>query len=332
MAKRKRKTGKEFEQLIAWIQECLHDRAKIEVNTKVKDVDTGWPRQIDIGLRLSDGPTEFFGIVEVRDRIRPIGVRYVEEISAKRRSVRADAVFLVSRSGFTQTALTKAKQLGIRALTYDEATSADWSNWLRCRIFSVYVRKYEDVNIAFSEFGSNTVMAISLETLGVFENDRTSKILRTEDGIPYISLPDLVRMAINSLSDKLYENIEMDGTRHRRTVLIDETQYKPTLFIEGNDGKPHRIGKIRIEADYFYECTEYPFRLMRYREPGAPESIAEVATADIEIGESRFRLDLIAPGAGPHIPAGATVSIKMTPLEQQANDQGDSMAPRQPSL
>ena len=150
-------------------------------------------------------------IVEVRDRSRPIGVRYVEEMSAKQRSVRADAVFLVSHSGFTNTALTKAKQLGIRALIYDEATSSDWSNWLQCKTLSIHARKYENPVIAFSQFGSNTQMSISSTTMQVFENDKTAKILRTEDGTPYISIPDLINKIINSLSDKFYSDIKIDG-------------------------------------------------------------------------------------------------------------------------
>ena len=100
--KRSKKTGHKFEQIVAWIQRSVHERAEIGVNQKLEDIDTGRRRQIDLTIRLSDGPTEFLGIVEVRDRSRPIGVRYVEEISSKRQSVRADAAFLVS-TGVAET-------------------------------------------------------------------------------------------------------------------------------------------------------------------------------------------------------------------------------------
>ena len=182
-------------------------------------------------------------------------------------------------------------------------------------------KKYENASIAFAEYGSNTMMSISPETLDTFENDKTAKILRTEDGTPHISVPDLIKITINSLSDKLYEGIEMDGTRHRRTVLVDETQYEPAMFIKGKNGELHRIGKVKIEADCYYECRDYPFRLMRYGDCNAPHSIAEVATADIEIGQKRFRLELIAPGAGPDIPAGTTVSLRTTPLGNDVTEE-----------
>lgn len=102
-----KKSGRRFEELIAWIQRSVHKNAIITANERIKDIDTGKPRQVDITIRLSDGPTEFLGIVEVRDRNRPIGVRYVEEISGKLRSVRADAAFLVEiglyRNSYSQS-------------------------------------------------------------------------------------------------------------------------------------------------------------------------------------------------------------------------------------
>lgn len=312
----KRKSGREFEDLIAWIQSCVHNRAKIDINKKVRDVDTGKLRQIDIGIHLSDGPTEFFGIIEVRDRSRSIGVRYVEEISAKRQSVRADAAFLVSRSGFTKTAITKASRLGIRALTYDEAKDADWSDWLQCRTIRVLSKKYENVSIAFAEFGSTNLMTILSEVIQDFEQDETTKIIKTKDGSPHVSLPDLVRVIINLLAEELYKDIEKDESRQKRTIIIDELQYEPPLFIENGDGKLCRIGKTKVEVDCYYEFMEYPFKLMKYRNINSLESIVEVATADVMHENNKYRIELAAPGAGKYIPAGTEVSIKITNLEK----------------
>ena len=98
-------------------------------------------------------------------------------------------------------------------------------------------------------------MAISPETLQIFEKDKTAKIIKTEDGTPHLSLSDLIQIIVNSLIGKLYEDIEMDGSRHKRTILIDETQYDPPIFIEGRNGQLHRIGKIKIEVDCYYEYT-----------------------------------------------------------------------------
>ena len=55
MRKKTIKTGRSFERLIARIQKSVHDRAEIGVNEKLKDIDTGRFRQIDLTIRLSDG-------------------------------------------------------------------------------------------------------------------------------------------------------------------------------------------------------------------------------------------------------------------------------------
>lgn len=312
--RRARKTGRGFEQLVARIQESVHERAEIGINEKLKDIDTGKLRQIDLTIRLSDGPTEFLGIVEVRDRNCPIGIRYVEEISSKRRSVRADAAFIVSKSGFYKTAITKARQLGIRTLTYEEAHSADWSNWLQCRAFSIFERKYDKPNITFFEFGTDNIINIDPEIYSEFRNDITYKLLLNENGEQVLSLPDLVNKIINAIGDRLYNDIPIDGNRVSRRFLFPG-RFKPSLWLKAKDGTTRQIGKVGIKAELYLECKEYPMKLMRYREVNSTESIAELATADVEIYGKKYKFEIVAPGAGEHVPGGATVTLRTIPIE-----------------
>jgi len=311
----KQKPGSAFEALIANIQRCVQKRAIIETNKRVKDVDTGKLRQIDMSLRLSDGPTEFFAIIEVRDRSRPVGAPYIEEISGKQRSVRADAAFIVSRSGFAKPALIKAEKYGIRVLTYDEATNADWSNWLQCKTITMYARKYDNVRVVFAEFGSNQILNMSSEIRHVFENDKNAKIIKTQDGNPCISFPDLVNRVINSVTEQLFKEVPIDGSHQPRSVVINEKQLEPPLYIEASDGKLRRIGKMKLDLVCYIEEAQFPFKLMKYRNAGAKDSVAEIATADIEVDKNKYRIELIVPGAGAYIPAGTTVSLRTTKLD-----------------
>jgi len=79
----KTKKGLSLKDLVSRIQNTVHSNAIITPDDKLIDIHTGRKRQVDITIRLSDGPTEFLGIVEVRDRSRPVGVRYIEEIDSK---------------------------------------------------------------------------------------------------------------------------------------------------------------------------------------------------------------------------------------------------------
>jgi len=311
------KTGRSFERLIARIQKSVHDRAEIGINEKLKDIDTGRFRQIDITIRLSDGPTQFLGIVEVRDRSRPIGVRYVEEIFGKKRSVRADAAFLVSKSGFTKTAITKAKQLAIRALSYEDAQSADWSNWLQCRTFSVLTRKYDKPVVTLFEHGKkNKAIEISPNCLTEIEKDKTAKIILDENGNPLLSLPELINKIVNIFGERPFKNIPEDGTRIK-TPLLYNGKFEPRIYLKAKDGRIRQIGNVRIEVELYLECKEYPIMLTRYKEAGSINSIAELATTDVNILGKKYRFEILVPKAGEFVPEGATIAFHSIPL---AND------------
>ena len=309
-----KKSGRKFEELIAWIQRSVHQRANIGLNERIKDIDTGKPRQVDITIRLSDGPTEFLGIVEVRDRSRPIGIRYVEEISGKRRSVRADAAFLVSRSDFTKTAITKARQLGIRTLTYEEAQSGDWSSWLQCRTFSVIYRKYDKPVVFLFEYGTDKAINPSSEGVATLKTDPAAKIILDEHGTPILSLPDLVNKIVNVFGEKPYRHIPLDGIRVKRRLFF-QGMFKPTLWIRAEGDIRRQIGKVGIETELYWESKEYPLKLMRYRELDSTASIAELAAGDVEISGKKYRFEILAPGAGEYIPAGTVVSFRSVQLE-----------------
>jgi hypothetical protein len=136
------KTGKEFEELIFHIQTCLAQQAKVEPNMQLPDKDTGQTRQIDILVSVSDGPYLWRTIVEVRDHIRPVGVEYVDAMNNKKTSVGANMAAIVSKSGFTKPASTKAQSLGIRAFTYKEAITSTWANWMLMKSFTIMNQRY----------------------------------------------------------------------------------------------------------------------------------------------------------------------------------------------
>lgn len=308
------KTGRSFERLIARIQKSVHDRAEIGVNEKLKDIDTGRLRQIDITIRLSDGPTQFLGIVEVRDRSRPIGVRYVEEIFGKQRSVKADAAFLVSKSGFTKTAITKADQLAIRALSYEEAQDTDWSTWLQCRTFDVLSRKYDKPVVTMFEQGEkNKTIDISPDCLAELKKDNSTKIILDESGNPLLSLPELINKIINIFGERPYKNIPEDGSRIK-TPLLFNGRFEPPLYLKAKDGRIRQIGNVGIQVELYIECKEYPIKLARYKEANSKSSIAELATADVDIHGKKYRLEILAPKAGEYVPEGAAITFHSVPL------------------
>ena len=51
------------------------------------------------------------------------------------------------------------------------------------------------------------------------------------------------------------------------------------------------------------------------RSPDSAQSIAELVTSDVEIMGKKYRIEIIAPGAGKNIPAGTTVAFRTVQLD-----------------
>lgn len=310
------KTGKYLEELVAWIQRSVHENALVIPNEKVLDIHTKKRRQIDISIRLSDGPTHLFVMVEVRDHKKPIDVRYIEEIYSKKQSVNANAASIVSRSGFTKTALEKAKYLGIQTLTYKEALKSDWSGWIKCKHFSVITRKYDNVLITMGKENSNEILNVAPEILLQAQNNIKSKVLLDNDGKSIESFFDLAWSIINPSIEKLCEGLKPNGEKVRRSVMFNGI-LEPQLYVLGDDGVTHKITKVLVTADFYIEEQQYPIHISRFRKTESNESIAEVATADIEVGDKKFRVDILAPNASDYIPGGSKVQLRTTPLNNE---------------
>ncbi len=310
------KNGKDFENLVTWIQKSVHERANIIPNERVRDIHTNNLRQIDITIRLSDGPTTFFAIVEVRDHKRPINVRYIEEINTKKQSVGANAAFIVSRSGFTKNALEKAKHLGIQTLTYKEALKSDWSGWIKCKHFLVFTRKYDNVLITFGKENSNEILNVAPEVLLQAENNIKSKVLLDNDGKSIGTFFDLAWSIIDPSNEKLCEGLKPNGEKVRRSIMFNGI-LEPQLFVLGDDGVTHKITKVLVEADFYIEEQQYPIHISRFRNTMSNESIAEVATADIVVGDKKIRVDILAPNASDYIPGGSKVQLRTTSLNNE---------------
>lgn len=166
---------------------------------------------------------------------------------------------------------------------------------------------------------SNKILNVAPDILSQVQTNSKSKVVLGTDGKPLSSFFDLAHNIINSYIEKLYEGLQDNGERVRRAVLFEGT-LEPELFVLGEDGLNHKIGKVLVEADFYIEEKQYPISLSRFRNTESDESIAEIATSEIEIGSEKIRIDIIAPMAGDYIPAGSKVQLRTIPLTNKPNE------------
>jgi hypothetical protein len=92
--------------------------------------------------------------VECRDHKRPATVEWIEQLSGKYQNSGVNQIVAVSKSGFVNTALRKAKSRGILALTLDEASDTEWV---------AYVKSRPPVQLTLAEFSVTDVDLILVD-------------------------------------------------------------------------------------------------------------------------------------------------------------------------
>lgn len=105
--------GRDLELLVKRIKEHQSPGSKVTSPEYVPDVDTGLPREVDIGIRIPLDNGSVFIAVECRDRISNQGVDWIEQLISKKSSICADVLIAVTGSRFSKPARVKALKHGI---------------------------------------------------------------------------------------------------------------------------------------------------------------------------------------------------------------------------
>jgi hypothetical protein len=110
------KEWREFEQLVARIQQALAPDAKVEHDVKILGERTGERRQVDVLMTQNIGQYEMRVAIDCKDYKSPVDVKGVEEFSGLIDDIGVNKGVLVCPAGFTATAKKRAK--GLRLALY----------------------------------------------------------------------------------------------------------------------------------------------------------------------------------------------------------------------
>jgi len=236
--------GEAFEKLVAWVNKSLHRNASITPDETLPDLDTGSPRQIDVCIRLREGPMEIMGIVEARDRSRKVGVAYIEEVISKKASVGADFAIIVSNKGFGGPAIEKAKRYGIRLFTLEEALSLDWSDTIK--FVTVIEQNFltENMIIRFHQKNDESIIVPHESALKLLEENAWALVLETEGGTPVAPLQCLSR-AFQQMAEKWLKPGKENGQHFR---LFFELKTNPELFIHTSEDRHALVDYISFDS------------------------------------------------------------------------------------
>lgn len=105
--------SREFEQLVARIQQQLAPDAEVLHDVKLDGRATGRKRQVDVLVTQQIGQYDIRIVIECKDYARPVDVKGVEMFYGLLGDVGGQKGVLVCSSGFTDTAKTRAEGLQI---------------------------------------------------------------------------------------------------------------------------------------------------------------------------------------------------------------------------
>jgi hypothetical protein len=270
------KDGKYFEELISWINKCLHNTAEIIPNTHLNDKDTGKPRQIDLLIRFKDGPSNSIGIVEIRDRSRKVGVNYIEEVKSKKDSVNADFAVIISNGGFHKTAEKKAQNYNIRVFSFEKALSTDWSKTLAPNFTITYQElKFEEITLYYLDKVSDQIINPSKEFLDKFILEGvTSKIFLNKNMIPYKSLADLIQFIFSR--DEVNSAVPIGSAEANNlsfNIYLDFVDEEKIYFFSDKE-EMTEVNHIFLVGCFWYEVTYPKFDVSHLKT--TDETLAEV--------------------------------------------------------
>ena len=119
------KRSNDFQRLIAAIEGLLAPLGAVVTESKlIKEKSSDTEREVDIAIESHIGQHRVFIAVECRDQSRPANLEWIDGLIGKYRDLPVEKVVAVSRSGFTKTAIKKAKEVNISTVTLEAAIDA----------------------------------------------------------------------------------------------------------------------------------------------------------------------------------------------------------------
>lgn len=121
------KRTNEFQHLIAFIErEIASAGVTVTESAELEEYKDSSLREVDVLIETEVNGHPIKLAIECRDRSKPQDKEWIDGLIGKYRDLKVSQVVAVSKSGFTQGALDKSAQVGIRTLTLKEAQDADW--------------------------------------------------------------------------------------------------------------------------------------------------------------------------------------------------------------
>jgi hypothetical protein len=247
--------GEDLQRLVRVIERVTHDDGNVVVESpkRLPDKDTGQPREHDIVLTFTPHHHKLVMALECRDRSRKVGVPDVEAFYAKCQRTGIDRGIMVSSTGFTRTALTRAASYNIGCLSLDQAERLDW-----CLAPGVYVSQKRMMHVRLHPVPDRQVGA----SAKLYANDGT-----------LIGPEEIRSIGRNCLNDAPLTH----GPVTQRFVDL-----APGFHLIDENGERVGLRQLEIDVTYEFTCRLSPFEFREYVDRADGKQLYTVALANVD--------------------------------------------------
>lgn len=230
----------EFQRLIYLLHLQMHHRAKVTESAMVANRLGGAPQEVDVLIEEPIGQICMLIGVECRDHRRPVTIEWVQQMRGKHEH-RTDKLILVSRSGFTDSAISEARRYGIETMGLLEATKSDWT---------VIVNRLKEVFVGQFNFHTSKGYAVLAENYGMMEDPiiSPSEILFSSDGEELGQVGTIARQNLQH-SQTAKELMNLFYENRARTQVTASFGAPPNAYLIDSLGIKRCVRSIKIEIE-----------------------------------------------------------------------------------
>jgi len=196
---------RKFEKLAYDIQKELVGDADVKFDDSILGVDSKVGRQVDISIRKQVGPYPILIVIDCKDLSARLDVKDVEAFAGLVKDVRANRGALIVSSGFSEAALTVARNHGIDAFRLVDTESVDWKSYVAipCLLDRTFLHSYS------FQFGSVGMLHWEIP---INQQELMALEFSLPDGTPMGTLEAIIR--------RKWDKAQMPREAGHHTVLL----------------------------------------------------------------------------------------------------------------
>lgn len=181
----------DYQKLAADIYADLEQNATVTHDDRIRGLDSGIDRQIDVSIRTAVAGHEILIIVQAKDLARPADINVVGEFHAVIKDVRAAKGVLICSGGFSSTAIEYGRNLSIDLCTAHDAKHRKWA--LDLRVPLLWIESSGDVSLEINLVADRT----NPEPI-ILEGDPGKWLTSLDSGRSTMTIGELLAAVLNA--------------------------------------------------------------------------------------------------------------------------------------